>query len=264
MSEGRWPRFPDQAGFARNGGSDTLWIKISPLLINSRNYNGRYDGGYNTSATSEVFYFMAPNDITENLNHNWEDNSDIGANIGTKITDNLGKADKLAETIYNIATAAQAGSGRSMGTQVAASSTQSAFFKYDSPLIYNGANKREVTFTFELADQGDPGFDVYEPINTFLKYSCPGVDGQDFIKMKQPYLFEVVTVDGNNVNTGLIHLAKAALTSVQPAYHYPFRNGHPTKAELTLTFRNTYPSYRDTWDEGGGSPVTVAVLPPTK
>jgi hypothetical protein len=118
--------------------------------------------------------------------------------------------------------------------------------KPDTPLIYRGSSRRELPITFELADQGDPVKDVWDPVQRLREYSSPEHSGDQF-NIEFPYVFFLQTVTGNGLPIPLLTMRRAVLRSVQPSFEGPYRGGYPSRCELTVTFVDMEHVYKDTF-----------------
>lgn len=236
LATDRWPRIFPVSGRNPGGGNDTLWLNLKVKKLEKQTYHARDKGGIITGATNiDEMSFLMPIEFTETLNHDWEEHQNWASAIAEKV--------KLA---------AQAGSDVYAATRLmknyetALKSTNVAKIKPDTPLVYRGSGRREIPIDLQLADQGDIEYDVMEPINRLREYSSAMNSGNLFT-IEFPHIFELSTVTGTGKSVDIITMKYAALRSVQPGFRGPYRSGYPSRCELTLTFVDMEPVYRDTF-----------------
>lgn len=121
------------------------------------------------------------------------------------------------------------------------------FSKVDAAVTYRNTQHRDFTFTFELvySDRNSVAQQVYYPINRLMEMSCAERDINN-LRIKPPYIFKVYTEP-----FAFIRMRNAALISVQTNWKYPYINGIPSQAEVTLSFKEIDPVYRKTFNEKG-------------
>jgi hypothetical protein len=150
-------------------------------------------------------------------------------------------------------------SGGSMGAALSNMTTEAARYKVDTPLVYTGSQRRQMSFTFTLQEYKDAYSDVLRPIHEFRKLSCAGIEGQSIDKIDFPAIFMIQTTP-----LGFISIKDAALVDVQVTWNSPHTGGVPKRAELTLTFLDLRPLYKSSWGDATGSIITVEVQKPPK
>lgn len=225
--------YPSHTRYAA-GSENYLWLSVEPRELK---YTGPWQnesgGGQNVGISSEKadekMMFLAPQELQDNLTHNWEAMENILSRVQEK--------------------AAQAKRELRMATQQ---------HKVDTALIYQDSNRREISFSINLSVYTDAQTDVYEPINKLRRYSSPKLSERTETQTKvgNPYIFRVNTVIGSGKIVPLINIKNASLTAIQPNYQGPFINGYPSLAEVTLTFKDMEPLSRETF-ENIGSRVRV-------
>jgi len=207
-------------------GKDTLYLQLQPYKIESQDSANAGVSGINKSIIGNPLLFLMPSSYTTTINHEWE-NVD---SIGTRLVQKGASMMKSGKEIKNTGSSILSGSG--LGGVV----TQ----KYDAPITFKDSNRRTLNITVQLADQGDAENDVFYPVRLLEKWSCAEKGGR--VDFQMPYIFEVKTLKSD-----LIYMKNAALVSVQPTYFGPYRNGYPSKCELTLDFRDVQPLYRSSF-----------------
>jgi len=233
------PRGTQHAFFA-----DALWIVIKTKKIKTLgalNRGGRVLG----EEAEDTFKFLAPNEIQENIGHEWSEYESIASRVAQKVAD----LSKTAREVGGLVTAGKRteGKGDVMGTAMNAvaqlMSTQTVYNrKIDAALTYTNSPRRQYTFPFTLVDEGNPNIDIIDPINRLKMYSCSERAG--LVNFNLPYIFEVYTEPNQ-----FLHVRNAVITAIQPTFKGPYRNGFPSVADLELTFMDLDPLYRDTFEE---------------
>ena len=256
-----------QGRFPHSGFRDALWIMMEPLKLESQSTAGR--GGtikIDRTVKSPTFKFLAPENIAETISHDWEAydsmqsrlmekyksamklGEDIRAikRIGVKkILSDISKGDSTGEKISNVI------GNLNIGTNVIKA-------KVDTPMAYVTSNRRQWDLTFQLAAWSSPFEEVVKPVKELMKYSSPA-QGSGQIAIEFPWIFKVSTYP-----EGLILVNHAALTSVQPTWKAPYRDGFPTSCELLLVFKDLSPLFRNTIQYGGIINVVKPKKPETK
>ena len=175
---------------------------------------------------------LAPQDVQENVAHTYEEYSSFqgrAAQLKSDIVQTAGKAKQVV-----------GGLGKTAGN------TSPSYNKVDSPIIWTGSNRKEYSITFVLAwyESNTPYDEVFFPIHKFRQLSCASIGGQ-IDTITPPAVFNVITIPAD-----FISITYAALTNVQTTYNAPFVGGYPARAELTLTFQDYKPLYRQHWNNG--------------
>jgi hypothetical protein len=248
--------------------------------------------GNKTMVEGPTLMFIAPMELQETFTHQWDDASNIAGRALTAWTGfskTLSDANSLVNTITSQGNLLmdRMKPGENSGTKEAEDELQKSneaqksfhkeyeskinraakdyrkesFYKYDAPQQYKESPKPSYNFMFSLGDSSDPEYDILLPVQ-MLRYlsaaSKPSIGHgsreRDLIKMEFPYVCEVNTVWGNS-SVPIINMKFAAITSLQFSFGGPYRNGIPTKADITITLSSILPVYRSTV---GGFDSTVA------
>ena len=197
---------------------DVLLLKITPYkVIDQSTYNAS-DKGIRTTLDDEPMVFLLPSTFQDNVIHDWGNVDALGTRAVQKFND-------LKKGLYELTRG---------GTKVV---TQ----KMDTPTTYIDSTRRLLDITFVLADQGSTKDDVFEPVRRLQKYSC--AEKLSSNEFDLPYIVTVETIDSD-----LIYIQYAAITSVQPSWYGPYRSGYPSKCDLTVTFQELEPLYRNSFD----------------
>ena len=266
---------------------DALWMEIKPLRLIKQTKAARGANAIQTSSQPlnaisalraqntgkpafPTFKFLAPNEIQEMLNHEWQafesivtrllqkgvDLTRLFSDVNTIISLTVESFKKLmAKDISELRAGDIKTSLQNIVAGMAGSNVPRA--KLDTPLVYQDSNRRVYTFQFNLVDEGNAYKDVVWPVHQLAKYAAPQYSDGDQIKFDPPFVFEVTTTPG----TKFIKMKNAALTSIQPIYRQPYRDGYPTSCELNLTFTEIEPHYRRIWEDQGKGTVTVSITP---
>ena len=228
---------------------NSLWIDITIHKMTHQTLNPRDFENHIQKKTIEKSYrLLAPNEIQENITHSW----DVYDNLIGRASDLIKRYQKSTGDISTLASGLDAlvDGGNTTGrvNQLLSGPIEGANYKVDSPLVYKDSNRREYTFMFQLVDQGDIQEDILNPVNDFRKYSSASnmVKGKmQTISIEFPHIFTLKSIPYD-----IINVKYAALIAVQPNYLGPYRNGLPSKCELTLTFRDLLPLYESSWGDG--------------
>jgi hypothetical protein len=216
---------------------DTLRLIIIAREIKKQNLQPKDINHIETLGELQSWNFVAPTDIQENIQHTWEDYHSFQGRAAQLLSDVIQSGAKLSQI-------GGQGSRSSGGTDPSQA-------KVDSPIVWTGSRRREITFNIPLMRWQKGAFaDVFSPIHEFRKLGCAGMKG-NIDAVSFPAIFEVRTSPAD-----FIFFDYAALTDVQVDYKSPFIGGFPQQANLTLTFRDIRPLYRELWHDGQGSITT--------
>lgn len=264
--------------------ADALWIHMQPKELTSQTKGARGENATKSSKESirfdgtrgqlPLFKFLAPVELQEAIIHEWQPYESIvtrmlqkGVDLHrtysdakTTVEPTYAEAEKFVKKIAKregvTAGDVKAGLGRIVKGMTSAEVPR---VKLDTPLVYQDSTRRTYTFTFYLIDEGNTFKDVVFPVKQLEWLSSPGYSKEtgEFIGFSPPHIFEVTTYPG----TKFINIKNAALTSVQPIYRQPFRDGYPTMCELNLTFTEIEPLYKRQIERGQEGTVTVSITP---
>lgn len=226
-----------------------LWIRFTGRKLETI---GPFVRSKNAIKASESrigsWQFIAPNEIMENVSHDWEEFESIGTRAAqksitmrhagmegkqvasaisgvTKSLMNEGNLPEVSSTLGNI---------NKVGVPA---------HKVDTTLVYKDTKRRayDLTFEFSFWNETDPEKKIFEPIRELEKWTCPDIDGE-FTKINFPAVFNIKTVQSD-----LINIKYGVITSVQPTWMAPFINGYPSKVSLSISFQDMEPLYRRSW-----------------
>lgn len=226
-------------GYANN--PNVLRIDITAARCLRQNLNPKLANHIEVGEADAHWSMIAPTDIQENISHTWEEYSSIQGRVAQARTDII----KSGTKIFDLRNGGRQGGG-----------TGAALNKVDSPMVYTGSERREYSFTFLLQMYTDIGSkEVAQPINEFRKYSCATIDNISADTIEFPHIFTI-----ESMPQPFIYVKWCVLTNVQVTYNAPYRNGYPQRAELTLTFKDIRPLYKNSWLKDVGGHVTTGQI----
>jgi hypothetical protein len=236
MGNGSYKQFPPEGvhGKEFNESKDTLWLWVQPKRLNfASTKNVRGESAITTTYADEPAYRMLmPTSYSTSQNHEWDKFESVGAKFNELATE-------VSHATHNV------------------TGLHAASAKADAPLFYKDSARREWTFEFQFIVHSNAYNDVWLPIQNFLQWSAPKNTGAKFgglndIGIDIPYLFGLQTRTGAGVNVPVLTVPEAVITSVQPKYEGPYLEGYPSKAELTITFKDMNVLYESSYKEENG------------
>lgn len=212
--------YPNHSPYSA-GTQNYLWISIEPRILKYSDLKKNLSVGSEPSG-DERMLFLAPNELQDNIVHNWSPMENILSRVQEK--------------------AAQAERELAMATQQ---------HKVDTALLYQDSNRRNIPITVNLAAYDNVQENVFEPIHSLRKYSSPELHEKSATQTKvgNPYVFRVNTVLGTGQVIPLINIKNAALNNVNPTFQGPYKDGYPSFAELTLEFTDMSPLSKKTFED---------------
>ena len=240
-----------------NGYFDTeslLKIKFTPSKIITQNSSNAMDSGIKATPISDgSMIFLVPNTFQEDIIHTWGNYDSLGTRAVKKEGQLIKVTSDTTNQIKALTNSAITGAKTAWttGSLTKALSTghtgNVVTKKVDTPTTFQDSQRRSLSLTLILSDIGNTEKNVFEPVRLLQKYSCAEKDITRF-GFNMPYIFTVETID-----SPLIYIEYSALTSVQPTYYGPYRDGFPSKCELTLKFDDLQPLYRRSFEKRGNS-----------
>lgn len=222
--------------------SNANWIVMTPREITSQTTITR--GLPLLGKKGTVFKFLAPEEITDTQNHEWDVYESVQKRIAEKVREfakigeegssvikaaiNTGKEainpERSASRWYNSL-------GRIAGTEVIRA-------KVDTPLVYANSERRNFTLTFNLLNVSITD-DIVRTVKLLQQYAAPESPGVGSISFQPPFIFSVASTPDQRI----VNLKYAALRSVQSTYRPPYIQGTPMHVELTLEFQDIEPLF---------------------
>jgi hypothetical protein len=235
--------------FPRSGdATDLTRIDIYAYQMKQQNLNPRDPNYIQKGGMLSSWSFIGFEDLQEAITHNWEPYDTMAGRANELIATAKSDVKQMTSALEGAMK-----SGGSMGPALSNMTTEAARYKVDTPLVYTGSQRRQVSFTFTLQEyKNGPGKDVLEPIHEFRKLSCAGIEGQSIDKIDFPAIFQITS---NPV--GFISIKDAALVDVQITWNSPYTYGVSKRAELTLTFLDLRPLYKSSWGDINGGIITT-------
>lgn len=253
MSNGQGLIQRPKKGFPHTGFKDLMWIKIEALRLQSQSTGGR-GGSIKIDRRGATFKFIAPEEIQETIQHEWEAYESMQSRLmekykaAIKIGEDIRGLKKIGgkKVLEGLASEGDIGNKISSAIGNIDLSTNIPKVKVDTPLVYTESTRREWNLDFRLASYTINTYDeVVMPVKELMKYSSPSFGGSQ-INIEFPWIFRLSTEPGN-----LILAKHAALIAVQPTWKAPYRNGSPSSCDLTLTFKDLSPLFKETIEKGG-------------
>jgi hypothetical protein len=235
--------------FPRSGNAtDLTRININAYQMKQQNLNPRDPNYIQKGGMISSWSFIGFEDLQEAITHNWEPYDTMAGRANELLATAKSDVKQMQTTLEGVAK-----SGGSMNGALSNMTTEAARYKVDTPLVYTGSQRRQMTFTFTLQEyRNGTGKDVLEPIHEFRKLSCAGIEGQSIDKIDFPAIFQITS---NPV--GFVSIKDAALVDVQITWNSPYANGISKRAELTLTFLDLRPLYKSSWGDPKGNIITT-------
>lgn len=259
-----------------------MWICIHShnIASMSETTRGTTDNIESAGGAEYKLHFLAPNELTENIQHEWSPYEHLGSRLAdfdakmkrwatelpeikrTLVNLKWKEVDinKTIESIKNGTLMDDATKARLEKALVTMSSNMKVTFnRTDTPLVYKNSNRREFQFTFQLVSGiGDPYIDVVYPVKLLQYLSSPGLGAgealqNDLSTFTPPNYFTVYSEPDDS----FICIPKAALVNIQPTFRGPYIYGYPSSCELQLTFQDLRPLYDDHFYYNKESKITV-------
>jgi len=234
------------------------WIIIDAKELHEETaWMGDGAGGLVVGDKKRSWKFLAPQQIQENVIHEWAPWETISSRIagmgkeGVQVLESLSSVGQsLSKGVSNMSV----GAGYKALSQIKKVKT-----KVDTPLVYENTQRMEWTMTFNLIAASDGEQDIMVPVRKLEEMSAPvrgDVQGLTGTDITLPHIFSIYS-ETNETNPAssllMIDIEHTALTSIQPTYMAPYdKYGYPTRCELTLTFKQLPPLYSDSFTDTGG------------
>lgn len=204
---------------------------------------------------------LVSSDITETINHSWGKYESMAGKLQELVDKTAAAVSSGASIVSGAFTGKQQSSpvqtqmgslgqaGNSMNSMLTVAAEQSGLTseqvkhtKLDASVVYQDSTNRQFTIEIELVAFADPKKEVYDPIRALMEYSCASANGVFGVEF--PAVFSLHS--SSNGKGGVFSIDLAALQSVQPTWKFPWKDGYPMAASVTLTFMEIPPLYRQT------------------
>jgi len=241
--------------FPRSGNAtDLTVIDINAYQMKQQNLNPRDPNYIQKGGIISTWSFIGFEDIQEAITHNWESYDTMAGRANELLATAKSDVKQLTTTLQG----AMKG-GTSMSRALSNMTTEAARYKVDTPLVYTGSQRRQMTFTFTLQEYKNIERDILEPIHEFRKLSCAGIEGFSVDKIDFPAIFQIISIP-----VGFVNIKDSALVDVQVTWNSPYSRGISKRAELTLTFLDLRPLYKSSWGDINGNLITTEIQGPPK
>lgn len=243
MTIGTFEQYPPMGvhGKEFNDSSDTLWLWIQPKKLSvAQVFHTRGKNAVSATYAPEPAYkLLMPTTYSTSQNHEWDKFESVGVKFNELATE-------VSHATHNI------------------TSLHKTSAKTDAPLFYKDSARREWIFEFQFIVHTDAYRDVWLPIQRFLQMSAPRSTGELYgafdVGIEIPYLFGLQTRTGAGANVPVLSVPEVCITSVQPKYEQPYIGGYPSKAELTITFKDMNTLYKDSYRDGSNVEDATVII----
>lgn len=261
---------PDILGLDRL--SNSTFLRISPKKVDEINVNARLKS-LTSRPTGDVYYFILPDEISIPLQHSWREHSTVSGNIRqlhATIKKQLGEGESVIAAGGKAIGEVGAAMGSLAKGQVGAAGGHLVSsleklegnvkpigigdfaLKNDNPVVYDNSTRRNLSVELSLAVYTDTYKDVMFPIEKLMELSSPtrSNSSSQQVGFTYPHIFDISIVLGVTSKSTMYHIPNAAITSINPTLKYPYINGYPSAADITLQFEDLDPLYTENLVEG--------------
>ena len=228
---------------------DALWITMQARELRGI-ATGSRGGNLTLGRTKTQFKFLAPPEILEMHNHEWEEYASMASRLMEKVRQ-LQTMTEHGQAILNklsgdlkgvIQNGVSSLSLQSIEDYAGQLNLPVPSRKIDTPLSYKTSQRRQYQFEFVLADNKG-GKTVVQAVKLMESFAAPR--STSVIGIEFPHVFKIQTEP-----EGLILMEHAAITSIQPTWQYPYVDGYPTRCNLTINFTDMSPLFEKTIKSG--------------
>ena len=225
---------------SRKADGDFTRVSISVYELAGQNVDARSESHILRGAYIDTFSFLVVEQLFEQMNHTWTEYQNIAGKVAQlwQKGEDLVKQTKLGvgfiiDQFGNKVTHADIGN----------------FRKADSPLVYDGSDRRKLNLTTLLVSQDDPKeiMDVIKALRSYgtAKIGAEGLVDGSLERIKSPYIFELTTQPNP-----FFHIKNACLNMMQTTYKPPFMKGLPTQIDMVMEFEDLQPLYNNSFNRG--------------
>lgn len=227
---------------------DGTWIHLKSIEVKFRTaMHGDNEGGLVFGKDGPEFYFLAPSQIMETVNHAWDPWETMSSRIagrGIDFVQVVKDWGSIKESLGNI------GKDFSVGSffKRLSSATEKVNYKVDTPLVYADTDRLEWNLEFNLSSSDKISqTTMLVTLNVLRSLSMPmRNDSATGLSIDLPYIFDL-TVERQNGDKCLWFSQPTnvycAITSFQPTFLEPYVEGNPMRVNLTLTLKELSPRY---------------------
>lgn len=235
-------------------GNTALWFEMTARELTNQSTAGPRGGSIRIGRKGTTFKFLAPSQIVDNQQHTWEEYASIQSRLlqfimsastsWDQIKQIVDKGGEKARDLWNQIKSGNIPAANQLSQALVDSvNVNIPKRKIDTPLRYVSSARRTYQLTFMLADS-EGGATIQKAVELLQKYAAPTAVSN--IDIEFPYVFQIQTVP-----FGLITVQYAALENVLVTWMEPYIKGKPSRAEVTLGFKDMSPLFRKTIERGG-------------
>jgi hypothetical protein len=214
-------------------------------------------------APEAEYVFLAPNVIQESHSHTWSPYESVASRLAQKVRSIATVTAETAALVRafpsqaNVEDAVGNAIRRTKETQIDMQTVENLAaraysqapghnipkIKIDTPLYYENSERRTFQLDFLLIAEREPFSDIVEPVHNIMRKAAPEFTTE--LNIDFPYMWEVYTQPQRwfNYTTCVLH-------GVQPNWGSPYINGYPSNVQLTLSFTDLGPLYRQSIERG--------------
>lgn len=215
------------------------------------------------------FEFLMEDKLDYSISHTWDSGTDFVSNMSQKIVNGVNESSaiqamiKLPQNLTNTQNAINGDESKwgdpmtvlKKGAVLTASSgTQ---LRMDEAKLFKNTERQILTLNFTLgvwkSSSGSSYTDkLYNDIVLPVKSLqwCSSAYAKDLFTIEYPSIFSL-KIKTENGSKSLLEMEYCVCTAVQPTFKAPWVNGMPMTCDLTLTFENLLPIYKQTFQNGG-------------
>jgi len=285
LKQFQFPRLTPERVDLRMG----LWLKLTALTLPEGSIAGALTGGLagvqppqqanarapiTTLLEGTEIELLLPSSFQLGLSHEWAAYDSLTSKLAEKAAAYYKMtqgAAGLGSGIINMAKSLLGGQGlftSSLNSLVNLGTIANT--RVDSPMVYKSSSPVEYNLVFEFVAYGKEDVRYLQAIIKKLlmlsspKYPSAGaydLNTKTPIFIKPPNVFRVESWNPSskslNPDVKPINIQIAAITSIQPNWKAPYRDGGATAMDLTMTLRDITPVFDRNFDDGASVKVTV-------
>jgi hypothetical protein len=121
------------------------------------------------------------------------------------------------------------------------------FTRVDEAMVYTNTERRKIDLNFVLVAYEDASKEIIQPIQALQKLTTPLRPDKTSVTILPPCYFSIRSEPATDSGT-MIYLDKMIIRSVQYTFRSPYIKGGPSSCDLTLSFEQLTPLYRNDID----------------